>query len=117
MQLENVCDETGLGDNSAECNNDSADNVIGYNRANNDAKGSGDADFTQNNNIPTINQVIEQRMIVTNQMNSQLLDLILQRAVMTMRTISIDSITQTNDAQVPMSMIFSRTIQVHFLKS
>ena len=58
MQLENVCDETGLGDNVAICSNDSATNFIGPVAQPNDADGSGDADFTQNNNIPTINQVL-----------------------------------------------------------
>ena len=36
----------------------SADNIIGPVSQSNGATGSGDADFTQNNNIPTINQVI-----------------------------------------------------------
>ena len=58
-QLENVCDETGIGDNNADCNNDFAGNFIGPLTQSNDAQGSGDADFTQNNNIPTINQVID----------------------------------------------------------
>ena len=58
MQLENLCDETGIGDNAAFCSNDSAANVIAPVSQLNDADGSGDADFTQNNNIPTINQVL-----------------------------------------------------------
>ena len=58
MQLENVCDETGLGDNVAICDNDFATNFIGQVAQLNDADGSGDADFTQNNNMPTISQVI-----------------------------------------------------------
>ena len=58
MQLENVCDETGVGDNFAICGNDVQKNFIGPVDQDNDADGSGDADFTQNNNIPTINQVI-----------------------------------------------------------
>ena len=59
LQLENVCDETGLGDNTAGCDNEASSNFIGPLTQSNDAVGSGDADFTQNNNIPTINQVIE----------------------------------------------------------
>ena len=59
LQLENVCDETGVGDNVAICSNElAASNFIGPVEQANDADGSGDADFTQNNNIPTINQVI-----------------------------------------------------------
>ena len=58
LKLENVCDETGLGDNDEECSNDTADNFIGPVDQSNGALGSGDADFTQNNNIPVINQVI-----------------------------------------------------------
>ena len=58
LQAVNVCDETGLGDNIATCENN-AENVIGPVGQINDADGSGDADFTQNNNIPTINQVID----------------------------------------------------------
>ena len=57
LQNENICDETGLGDNEAQCNN-SAQNFIGPVSQFSDALGSGDADFTQNNNIPTINQVL-----------------------------------------------------------
>ena len=37
---------------------DIADNTIGPVDQSNNADGSGDADFTQNNNIPTINQVL-----------------------------------------------------------
>ena len=61
LQLENICDETGIGDNDAECNNGNCgrNNFIGPVDQYNDADGSGDADFTQNNNIPTINQVID----------------------------------------------------------
>ena len=58
MQLENVCDETGLGDNAALCNNNLATNFIGQVSQLNDADGSGDADFTQNNNMPTISQAL-----------------------------------------------------------
>ena len=58
LQAVNVCDETGLGDNVAHVQN-STENVIGPVGQTNDADGSGDADFTQNNNIPTINQVID----------------------------------------------------------
>ena len=58
MQLENVCDETGLGDNVAICDNDFATNFIGQVSQLNDADGSGDADFTQNNNMPTISQAL-----------------------------------------------------------
>ena len=58
MQLANVCDETGVGDNSAICDND-GENFIGPVDQSNSAEGSGDADFTQNNNIPSINQVID----------------------------------------------------------
>ena len=58
LKLENVCDETGLGDNDEQCSNDTADNLIGPVDQSNGALGSGDADFTQNNNIPVINQVI-----------------------------------------------------------
>ena len=36
-----------------------SNNFIGPVTQENDADGSGDADFTQNNNIPTINQVID----------------------------------------------------------
>ena len=57
LQAINVCDETGVGDNDAECIN-SPNNSIGPVAQINGADGSGDADFTQNNNIPTINQVI-----------------------------------------------------------
>ena len=32
MQLENVCDETGVGDNSAECDNDERSNSLMINR-------------------------------------------------------------------------------------
>ena len=53
-----ICDETGLGDNVAMCHSDMAENLIGPVVQLNGAQGSGDADFTQNNNIPTINQVI-----------------------------------------------------------
>ena len=56
-QTDNICDETGLGDNDAQCNN-SAQNFIGPVIQSSDALGSGDADITQNNNIPTINQVL-----------------------------------------------------------
>ena len=59
LQSVNVCDETGPGDNIATCSNALASNVIGPVGQSNDAEGSGDADFTQNNNIPTINQVID----------------------------------------------------------
>ena len=59
LQATNDCDETGLGDNFAICHSDLAENLIGPVFQFNDADGSGDADFTQNNNIPTINQVIE----------------------------------------------------------
>ena len=60
MQFENVCDETGVGDNNAQCDTLSApQNFIGPVDQSNTATGSGDADFTQNNNIPTINQVID----------------------------------------------------------
>ena len=58
LQTVNVCDETGLGDNVAHVNN-SSENFIGPVGQTNDADGAGDADFTQNNNIPTINQVID----------------------------------------------------------
>ena len=58
LKLENVCDETGLGDNDEQCSSDTADNLIGPVDQSNGALGSGDADFTQNNNIPVINQVI-----------------------------------------------------------
>ena len=58
MQLENVCDETGLGDNVALCSNNLATNFIGPVSQLNDADGSGDADFTQNNNMPTISQAL-----------------------------------------------------------
>ena len=51
-QTDNVCDETGLGDNAAQCGV-AAINSIGPALQTNDAVGSGDADFTQNNNIPT----------------------------------------------------------------
>ena len=61
MQIENICDETGLGDNVALCTNDTAANMIGPVSQLNDADGSGDADFTQNNNIPNVNQVIDSR--------------------------------------------------------
>ena len=57
-QAKNVCDETGIGDNAAICANHYAANFIGPVIQSNDAVGSGDADFTQNNNIPTINQVV-----------------------------------------------------------
>ena len=57
LQAVNVCDETGLGDNVAQCIN-SSENFIGPVGQTNDADGAGDADFTQNNNIPTINQVL-----------------------------------------------------------
>ena len=63
LLLQNVCDETGVGDNNAQCNDpvsaDDSNNFIGQVTQENDADGSGDADFTQNNNIPTINQVID----------------------------------------------------------
>ena len=82
----------------------------------NDADGSGDADFTQNNNIPTINQVIdaendcdqsdEQTASGSNSAFCSNSD----------PENTIDSITQDNDATVPMSMTYSRTIQVHSLK-
>ena len=99
LQLENVCDETGLGDNNAICGNElGMKNFIGPVDQSNDADGSGDADFTQNNNIPTINQVIvaendcdqsdEQSAAGDNFAfcnNDDVLNL-------------IDSITQTNDA-------------------
>ncbi|HTH23422.1 MAG TPA: hypothetical protein VL854_14475, partial [Nitrososphaeraceae archaeon] len=63
LQLENLCDETGLGDNGdnsaiAICSNEITQNNIGPVDQANAADGSGDADFTQNNNIPSINQVI-----------------------------------------------------------
>ncbi|HTH23337.1 MAG TPA: hypothetical protein VL854_14050, partial [Nitrososphaeraceae archaeon] len=58
-QTENVCDETGLGDNDAFCINPEIDNTLGPVIQLNDADGSGDADFTQNNNIPIVNQVAE----------------------------------------------------------
>ena len=57
LQAVNVCDETGLGNNVAQCIN-SSENFIGPVGQTNDADGAGDADFTQNNNIPTINQVL-----------------------------------------------------------
>ena len=59
MQLDNDCDETGVGDNEAFCSSELADNGLGLVGQSNSAEGSGDADFTQNNNIPTINQVID----------------------------------------------------------
>ncbi|HTH21049.1 MAG TPA: hypothetical protein VL854_02425, partial [Nitrososphaeraceae archaeon] len=59
LQLQNVCDETGVGDNAALCQNDEALNTIGLIAQDNDADGSGDADITQNINIPTINQVVD----------------------------------------------------------
>ena len=58
-QTENACDETGLGDNDAFCINPEIDNTLGPVIQLNDADGSGDADFTQNNNIPIVNQVAE----------------------------------------------------------
>ena len=62
MQLENVCDETGVGDIDGDCTNslDMAgfNNFIGPVSQQNNVLGEGDADFTQNNNIPTINQVL-----------------------------------------------------------
>ena len=57
LQTVNVCDEIGLGNNVAQCIN-SSENFIGPVGQTNDADGAGDADFTQNNNIPTINQVL-----------------------------------------------------------
>src|SRR4030095_7949514 len=61
--LQNVCDETGIGDNAPDCNEPlgptDSNNFVGDVVQDNDAAGSGDADFTQNNNIPTINQVID----------------------------------------------------------
>ena len=57
MQATNVCDETGVGDNAAICLTIRI-NFIGPVSQSNAALGSGDADFTQNNNIPTINQVL-----------------------------------------------------------
>ncbi|HTH21365.1 MAG TPA: hypothetical protein VL854_04035, partial [Nitrososphaeraceae archaeon] len=63
LLLQNVCDETGIGDNAAICNdpngNDNNNNFIGPVTQSNDAAGSGDADFTQNNSIPKIDQVID----------------------------------------------------------
>jgi hypothetical protein len=57
--LNTVCDENGVGDNAADCTSDFAENnVAAEMHQSNTAIGSGDADFTQNNNIPTINQVI-----------------------------------------------------------
>ena len=59
LQATNDCDETGLGDNFAICHSDLAENLIGPVFQLNGAEGSGDADFTQNNNIPTISQVMD----------------------------------------------------------
>ena len=94
-----ICDETGLGDNDAICHSDMADNFIGPVDQSNDADGSGDADFTQNNNIPTINQVIvaendcdqsdEQTAVGSNFAVCSNFDAFN----------TIDSITQTNDAE------------------
>ena len=58
LKVSNVCDETDVGANLAICSSDMAVSVIGPVDQTNNAFGSGDADFTQNNNIPTINQVL-----------------------------------------------------------
>ena len=58
LQFENVCDETGVGDNDEQCTSDTAYNPIGPVDQSNDAQGSGDADISQKNNIPVIKQQI-----------------------------------------------------------
>ena len=99
LQLENLCDETGVGDNFAICSNEIAQNFIGPVEQANIADGSGDADFTQNNNIPTINQVISAENDC-NQSDEQLAegDNIAVCTNDNPQNI-IDSITQANSAQ------------------
>ena len=96
-QTDNVCDETGLGDNAAQCGV-AAINSIGPVRQTNDAVGSGDADFTQNNNIPTINQVAATQNDC-DQSDEQTASGNNEATCAAAAVNSIDSITQINDAE------------------
>ena len=64
----------------------------------NNAEGSGDADFTQNNNIPIINQVLVAENDCDQTDEQTLVELILQTCTNFDALNNIDSITQTNDA-------------------
>jgi hypothetical protein len=103
-QLANTCDETGIGDSTAQCDNAldfvsiDENNELGPVDQSNTATGSGDADFTQNNNLPSINQVVDagNDCDQTDQQTAQGTN----DAICSNFEPSniIDSITQTNDA-------------------
>ena len=75
-----------------------AANSIGPVVQTNDAIGSGDADFTQNNNIPTINQVVATQNDC-DQSDEQTASGNNEATCAAAAANSIDSITQTNDAE------------------
>ena len=98
--------------------NDTADNFIGPVDQSNDADGSGDADFTQNNNIPTINQVIvaENDCDQSDEQSADGANFAICSNFDAFNNIDFNN-TDKRCSRLPMSMIFSRTILVHFLKS